>query len=56
MKGSISRAGKTQNPVLRSSLAPKPNRNACYAGYLLLKDVDLLPVDLLVGFGLVFPD
>ena len=29
---SISRATKTENPVPRSFLAPKPNGNACYAG------------------------
>ena len=30
----ISRAVKTENPVPRSFFAPKPNGNACYAGYL----------------------
>ena len=30
----ISRAAKTENPVSRSFFAPKPNRNACYAGYI----------------------
>jgi len=32
---SISRADKTENPVPRSFriFAPKPNGNACYAGY-----------------------
>ena len=29
----ISRAAKTENPVPRSFFAPKPNGNACYAGY-----------------------
>ena len=29
----ISRAAKTENPVPRFFLAPKPNGNACYAGY-----------------------
>ena len=29
----ISRAAKTENPVPRSFFAPKPNANACYAGY-----------------------
>ena len=29
----ISRAVKTENPVPRSFFAPKPNGNACYAGY-----------------------
>ena len=29
----ISRAAKTKNPVPRSFFAPKPNGNACYAGY-----------------------
>ena len=29
----ISRAVKTENPLPRSFFAPKPNRNACYAGY-----------------------
>ena len=33
----ISRAAKTENPVPRSFFAPKPNGNACYAGYLILK-------------------
>ena len=28
----ISRAAKTENPIPRSFLAPKPNGNACYAG------------------------
>ena len=27
----ISRAAKTENPVPRSFIAPKPNGNACYA-------------------------
>ena len=27
----ISRAAKTENPVPRSFIAPKPNENACYA-------------------------
>ena len=31
----ISRAAKTENPVLRSFLAPKPNGNTCYVGYAL---------------------
>ena len=31
----ISRAAKTENPVPRSFFAPKPNGNACYAGYHL---------------------
>ena len=30
----ISRAAKTENPVPRSFFAPKPNGNACYAGYV----------------------
>ena len=30
----ISRAAKTENPVPRSFFAPKPNGNACYAGYI----------------------
>ena len=29
----ISRVAKTENPVPRSFFAPKPNGNACYAGY-----------------------
>ena len=29
----ISRAVKTENPIPRSFFAPKPNGNACYAGY-----------------------
>ena len=29
----ISRAAKTENPVPRSFFTPKPNGNACYAGY-----------------------
>ena len=29
----ISRAVKTENPVPRTFFAPKPNGNACYAGY-----------------------
>ena len=29
----IFRAAKTENPVPRSFFAPKPNGNACYAGY-----------------------
>ena len=29
----ISRAIKTENPDPRSFFAPKPNGNACYAGY-----------------------
>ena len=29
----ISRAAKTENPVPRSFFVPKPNGNACYAGY-----------------------
>ena len=29
----ISRAKKTENPLPRSLFAPKPNGNACYAGY-----------------------
>ena len=33
----ISRAAKTENPVPRSFFAPKPNGNACYAGYDILK-------------------
>ena len=35
-KGScfISRAAKTENPVPRSFFAPKPNGNACHAGYI----------------------
>ena len=31
----ISHADKTENPVPRSFFAPKPNGNACYAGYHL---------------------
>ena len=31
----ISRAAKTENPVPRSFFAPKPDGNACYAGYVL---------------------
>ena len=31
----ISRAAKTENPVPWSFFAPKPNGNACYAGYLI---------------------
>ena len=30
----ISRAVKTENPFPRSFFAPKPNGNACYAGYI----------------------
>ena len=29
----ISRAFKTETPLPRSRFAPKPNGNACYAGY-----------------------
>ena len=29
----ISRAIKTETPLPRSLFAPKPNGNACYAGY-----------------------
>ena len=29
----ISRVAKTENPVPQSFFAPKPNGNACYAGY-----------------------
>ena len=29
----ISRSVKTENPLPRSFFAPKPNGNACYAGY-----------------------
>ena len=32
----ISRAVKTENPIPRSFFAPKPNGNACYAGYMCL--------------------
>ena len=32
----ISRAAKTENPVPLSFFAPKPNGNACYAGYPLI--------------------
>ena len=32
----ISRAAETENPVPRLFFAPKPNRNACYAGYFCL--------------------
>ena len=35
---------QNQNPILRSFLAPKPNRNACYASYILVKGLDFLPV------------
>ena len=31
----ISRAVKTESPLPRYFFAPKPNGNACYAGYLL---------------------
>ena len=31
--GASKRAAKTENPVPRSFFAPKPNGNACYAGY-----------------------
>ena len=31
--GFISGAAKTENPVPRSFFTPKPNGNACYAGY-----------------------
>ena len=34
----ISRAAKTENPVPRSFFAPKPNGNACYAGYRKAND------------------
>ena len=30
----VSRATKTEKPVPRSFFAPKPNGNACYAGYV----------------------
>ena len=30
------RAAKTENPVPRSFFAPKPNGNACYAGYVII--------------------
>ena len=30
----ISRAVKTESPLPRSFFAPKPNGNACYAGYV----------------------
>ena len=30
----ISRSVKTENPLPRSFFAPKPNGNACYAGYI----------------------
>ena len=33
----ISRAAKTENPVPRSFFAPKPNGNACYAGYFMVR-------------------
>ena len=36
----ISRAVKTKNPLPRSFLAPKLNRNACYVGY----DIHTLPI------------
>ena len=36
----ISRAAKTENPV-RSFFAPKPNGNACYAGYGLCSIISL---------------
>ena len=35
----ISRAAKTENPVPRSFFAPKPNGNACYAGYARDEDM-----------------
>ena len=37
----ISRAAKTENPVPRSFFAPKPNGNACYAGYREFRALDL---------------
>ena len=37
----ISRAAKTKNPVPRSFFAPKPNGNACYAGYGLCSIISL---------------
>ena len=37
----ISRAAKTENPVPRSFFTPKPNGNACYAGYLKVPLFDL---------------
>ena len=30
----ISRAVKTESPLPKSFFAPKPNGNACYAGYV----------------------
>ena len=33
----ISRAVKTESPLPRYFFAPKPNGNACYAGYVLLE-------------------
>ena len=37
----ISRTAKTKNPVPRSFFAPKPNGNACYAGYGLCSIISL---------------
>ena len=42
----ISRAAKTENPVPRSFFAPKPNGNACYAGYMLCTLVQCCALNL----------
>ena len=52
----ISRAAKTENPVPRSFFAPKPNGNACYAGYnykcLVSRSVSRYIVHMLHRFSL----
>ena len=42
----ISRAAKTENPVPRSFFVPKPNGNACYAGYMLCTLVQCCALNL----------
>ena len=42
----ISRAVKTENPFPWSFFAPKPNGNACYAGYFRPESVNKIELRL----------
>ena len=47
----ISRAAKTESQVPRSFFAPKPNGNACYAGYILPRQIRPVVVVGRLGTG-----